>query len=78
MAYTKTLDTENSVPAEAGNARQRKLPLSLLVALVVGSILGSGIFGAEADLFLCKIRLFYGSINGLPAPCNTLFFIIES
>jgi arginine:ornithine antiporter/lysine permease len=50
MAYTKTLDTENSVPAEAGNARQRKLPLSLLVALVVGSILGSGIFGLPQNM----------------------------
>ncbi|KRB96736.1 arginine-ornithine antiporter [Hydrogenophaga sp. Root209] len=50
MAYTKTLDTENSVPAETGNARQRKLPLSLLVALVVGSILGSGIFGLPQNM----------------------------
>lgn len=50
MAYTKTLDTENSVPAEAGNALQRKLPLSLLVALVVGSILGSGIFGLPQNM----------------------------
>lgn len=50
MAYKKTLDTENSVPAEAGNARQRKLPLSLLVALVVGSILGSGIFGLPQNM----------------------------
>jgi arginine:ornithine antiporter/lysine permease len=50
MAYTKTLETENSVPAEAGNARQRKLPLSLLVALVVGSILGSGIFGLPQNM----------------------------
>ena len=50
MAYTKTLDTENSVPAEAGNARKRKLPLSLLVALVVGSILGSGIFGLPQNM----------------------------
>ncbi|WP_300653880.1 arginine-ornithine antiporter [Hydrogenophaga sp.] len=50
MAYTKTLDTESSVPAEAGNAHQRKLPLSLLVALVVGSILGSGIFGLPQNM----------------------------
>lgn len=50
MAYTKTLDTESSVPAEASNALQRKLPLSLLVALVVGSILGSGIFGLPQNM----------------------------
>lgn len=37
-------------PAAAGNTRQRKLPGGLLIALVVGSILGSGIFGLPQNM----------------------------
>ncbi len=50
MAQTKTLDKVNAAPAEASNTLQRKLPLGLLVALVVGSILGSGIFGLPQNM----------------------------
>ena len=50
MAITRTLNETRAVPAEARTTTPSRLPLSLLVALVVGSILGSGIFGLPQNM----------------------------
>ncbi len=50
MANTQTLASAHAAPIEAGVTQQGRLPLSLLVALVVGSILGSGIFGLPQNM----------------------------
>ena len=50
MAITQTLNKAHSALAETTTAQQKRLPLSLLVALVVGSILGSGIFGLPQNM----------------------------
>jgi arginine:ornithine antiporter/lysine permease len=50
MAITGTLNKAHAAPASAGTTLQSRLPLSLLVALVVGSILGSGIFGLPQNM----------------------------
>ena len=50
MAITQTLNKVQTPSTEAGTTQQSRLPLSLLVALVVGSILGSGIFGLPQNM----------------------------
>lgn len=52
MTVSKTFDTAVAPPPAQGHARamSSRLPLSLLVALVVGSILGSGIFGLPQNM----------------------------
>ena len=54
MAITHTPDESGTAPftrpAKALSQLQGRLPLSLLVALVVGSILGSGIFGLPQNM----------------------------
>ena len=51
MAITQALNDASAAALVAAPSRlQSKLPLSLLVALVVGSILGSGIFGLPQNM----------------------------
>ncbi len=52
MALTRTFPTAVAPPAAPvrGRVASSRLPLSLLVALVVGSILGSGIFGLPQNM----------------------------